>query len=229
MIRVLGWILLIGLYLLSLFFKFSVNPLALYGIGFLAIYVSIVWFLKGYVELGLDNVRGQFYVIMSIAFLSTGLSFFFAKLTDVFTFELMGVILLIIARFFFFAGNFRYIWFFQSSGYYLTFTRLIIVLIVFSVLFAATFYIPNIVDIFKNMSPYILLIILDWGMVLIVVYNLLLLWGTEIGKKWAIGAFVVSFFLFGDATFIAQINAIYPYVLWATAKTLMGLIALLRG
>ncbi|MEO0153789.1 MAG: hypothetical protein ABIL19_01860 [candidate division WOR-3 bacterium] len=229
MVRALGWVLLIGLYLLSLFFKFSGNPIALYSIGFLTIYVSVVWFLKGYVELGLDNVRGQFYVIMSIAFLLHGLSFFFAKLTDIFTFGLMGIILITIARFFFFAGNFRYIWFFQSSGYYLTFTRLIIVLVVFSILFAATFYIPNLVDIFKNMSPYVLFIILDWVMVFIVIYNLLLLWGTEIGKKWAIGAFVVSLFLFGDATFIAQINAIYPYVLWATADTLMAVIALLRG
>ncbi|MEO0147264.1 MAG: hypothetical protein ABIL23_01645 [candidate division WOR-3 bacterium] len=228
MIRVLGLILLIGLYLLSLFFKFSGNPLALYSIGFLTIYVSILWFLKGYFELGLDNVRGQFYVIMSIAFLFHGLYFFFAKLTDIFTFGLLGVIFMTIARFFFFAGNFRYIWFFQSSGYYLTFTRLIMVLILFSAIFAATFYIPNVVDIFKNMPPYILFIILDWGMVFIVVYNLFLLWGTEIGKRWAIGAFVVSFFLFGDATFLAQVNAIYPYVLWATADTLMALIAFIR-
>ncbi|MEO0177734.1 MAG: hypothetical protein ABIL38_06710, partial [candidate division WOR-3 bacterium] len=80
MVRALGWVLLIGLYLLSLFFKFSGNPIALYSIGFLTIYVSVVWFLKGYFELGLDNVRGQFYVIMSIAFLLHGLSFFFAKL-----------------------------------------------------------------------------------------------------------------------------------------------------
>ncbi len=229
MIRAIGVLVLLAFYVFTILSKFYMENYAAYILGAMTVYVSLLWFLKGYVELGVDNVRGQFYVIMSLAFLSMGLSFFFSKIEDIFVFNLFGIILATVARFFFFAGNFRYIWFFQKSGYYLTFMRLIIVLVIFSVLFSLTFYIPNVVNVFSKMSPLVLFIILDWGMVFIVIYNLMLLWGTDIGKKWAIGAAVVSLFLFGDATFVAQLHATVPFLIWATADVLMASISLMKG
>jgi len=229
MIRAIGGLILIVFYIFTVLSKFYVENYAVYILGAMTLYVSLLLFLKGYVDLGVESVRGQFYVILSLTFLAEGLSFFFSKMEDIFVYSLFGIILATIARFFFFAANFRYIWFFQSSGYYLTFIRLIIVLVIFSAIFSLTFYIPNVVNVFSTMSPLVLFIVLDWGMVFIAIYNLMLLWGTDIGKRWAIGTVLVTLFLLGDATFVAQLAATVPFLMWATADLLMGSISLMKG
>jgi hypothetical protein len=226
--RLLGFLVVLLLTIISLYLQFSGNPLSKYPLALSGIITFILWILKG-IELGVESVRGQFYVILGTGFLFQGLGFFFADFSKVVNFEIFGLIFMTLARFFFFAANARYIWFFQSSGYYLTFVRLMILLVAFSLIFTSTFFVPNLQDHFLKVSPLVSFIILDWGMVFVVLYNLLLLWGTEIGKRWAIGSIVIFSFLFGDALFIAGFPSNFPFTLWAVANFLMALIPLIRG
>jgi hypothetical protein len=227
--RLLGFLVVLSLAIISLYLQFSGNPISKYSLALLCITTFILWILKGALELGVESVRGQFYVIVGIAFLFQGLGFFFADFSKSVDFDFFGLVFMTLARFFFFAANVRYIWFFQTSGYYLTFFRLMILLVVFSLIFTSTFFVPNLQDHFLKVSPLVSFIILDWGMVFIVLYNLLLLWGTEIGKRWAIGSIIIFSFLFADALFIAGFPSNFPFTLWTVSTFLMALISLIRG
>jgi hypothetical protein len=226
--RLLGFLVVLSLTIISLYLQFSGNPLSKYPLALAGIITFILWILKG-IELGVESVRGQFYVILGTGFLFQGLAFFFADFSKVVNFEIFGLIFMTLARFFFFASNVRYIWFFLTSGYYLTFVRLMILLVAFSLIFTSTFFVPNLQDHFLKVSPLVSFIILDWGMVFVVLYNLLLLWDTEIGKRWAIGSIVIFSFLFADALFIAGFPSNFPFTLWTVATFFMALISLFRG
>jgi hypothetical protein len=226
--RLLGFLFVLLLAIISLYLQFSGNPLSKYSLALACIITFILWILKG-IELGVESVRGQFYVILGTGFLFQGLAFFFADFSKSVNFEIFGLVFMTLGRFFFFASNVRYIWFFQTSGYYLTFVRLMILLVAFSLIFTSTFFVPNLQDHFLKVSPLVSFIILDWGMVFIVLYNLLLLWGTEIGKRWAIGSIIILSFLFADALFIAGFPANFPFTLWTMTTFLMSLISLIRG
>ena len=227
--RALGFLSVLILTLTLLYLIFSGNLISKYFLTLLCIITFVLWILKGFFDLGIESVRGQFYVILGTGFLFQGLAFLFANVGKTVTFETMGLVFMTLARLFFFAANARYIVFFQTSGYYLPFIRLMLLLILFSLIFTLTFLIPNLSDHFINVSPLVAFIILDWGMVFIVLYNLLLLWGTDIGKRWAIGAFVIFSFLFADALFIAQFPNIFPLTLWTFAVFFMSLISLIKG
>ncbi len=226
--RLLGFLVVLLLTIISLYLQFSDNPLSKYPLALACIITFILWILKG-IELGVESVRGQFYVILGTGFFFQGLAFFFADFSETVNFEIFGLIFITIGRFFFFASNVRYIWFFQTSGYYLTFARLMILLVAFSLIFTSTFFVPNLQDYFLKVSPLVSFIILDWGMVFIVLYNLLLLWGTEIGKRWAIGSIAIFSYLFADALFIAGFPSNLPFTLWTVVNFLMALIPLIRG
>jgi hypothetical protein len=227
--RLLGFLVILSLTIISLYLQFSGNPLSKYSLALFGIITFIFWILKGAFELGVESVRGQFYIILGIGFLFQGLAFFFADFGKAVNFEIFGLIFMTIARFFFFASNVRYIWFFQTSGYYLTFVRLMILLVVFSLIFTSTFFVPNLQDHFLKVSPLVSFIILDWGMVFVILYNLLLLWDTEIGKRWAIGSIVIFSLLFADALFIAGFPSNFPFTLWTVSTFFMALIPLIRG
>ncbi|MFZ8835213.1 MAG: hypothetical protein ACO2O5_13640 [Candidatus Caldipriscus sp.] len=227
--RLLGFFVVLLLTIISLYLQFSGNPLSKYSLALTCIITFILWILKGALELGVESVRGQFYVIVGTAFIFQGLAFLFADVSETVNFDIFGLVFMTLARLFFFAANVRYIWFFQTSGYYLTFVRLMILLVAFSLIFTSTFFVPNLQDQFLKVSPLVSFIILDWGMVFIVLYNLLLLWDTEIGKRWAIGSIIIFSFLFADALFIAGFPSNFPFTLWAMTTFLMSLISLIRG
>jgi hypothetical protein len=227
--RLLGFFVVLLLTIISLYLQFSGNPLSKYSLALTCIITFIFWILKGALELGVESVRGQFYVIVGTAFIFQGLAFLFADVSETVKFDIFGLVFMTLARFFFFAANARYIWFFQTSGYYLTFVRLMILLVAFSLIFTSTFFVPNLQEHFLKVSPLVSFIILDWGMVFIVLYNLLLLWDTEIGKRWAIGSIVIFSFLFADALFIAGFPSSFPFTLWTVVTFLMALISLIRG
>jgi hypothetical protein len=227
--RLLGFLVVLLLTIISLYLQFSGNPLSKYSLAITCIITLILWILKGAFELGVESVRGQFYVILGTGFLFQGLAFFFADVSETVKFDFFGLVFMTLARVFFFAANARYIWFFQTSGYYLTFVRLMILLVAFSLIFTSTFFVRNLQDQFLKVSPLVSFIILDWGMVFIVLYNLLLLWGTEIGKRWAIGSIAIFSYLFADALFIAGFPSNFPFTLWTVVTFLMALIPLIRG
>jgi len=227
--RLLGFLVVLSLTIISLYLQFSGNPLSKYPPALTCIIIFVFCILKGALELGVESVRGQFYVILGTGFLFQGLGFFFADFSETVKFDIFGLIFMILARFFFFASSVRYIWFFQTSGYYLTFVRLMILLVAFSLIFTSTFFVPNLQDQFLKVSPLVSFIILDWGMVFIVLYNLLLFWGTEFGKRWAIGSIIIFSYLFADALFIAGFPSNLPFTLWTVVNFLMALIPLIRG
>jgi hypothetical protein len=227
--RLLGFLVVLLLTIISLYLQFYGNPLSKYPLALTCIITFIFWILKGAFELGVESVRGQFYIILGTGFLFQGLAFFFADFSKSVNFEIFGLVFMTLGRFFFFASNVRYIWFFQTSGYYLTFVRLMILLVAFSLIFTSTFFVPNLQDYFLKVSPLVSFIILDWGMVFIVLYNILLLWGTEIGKRWAIGGIAIFSFLFADALFVAGFPSNFPFTLWTVVTFLMALISLIRG
>ena len=229
MLRIIGRIVLLILGLVSLIsvFRFpSYTPILLAS---LLVFITVVWAIKAAVELGLDNVRGQFYMIMAIAFLSQGIGFAFTNIGDVITLPFVGIITYILARFFLFIGNVRYIVYFQSLGYRLNLTRFLTVLLLTFLLIGMTVLVPNVVDMFRTLSPYALFIALDVGMAFIIFYNLLLLWGSEIAKKWAIGSVAIGTYLLGDALFIGRASPTYTLTLWTLASVMMGFIATLEG
>lgn len=200
-----------------------------YTLALLLMVVTGLWVYKAIYELGTDNVRGQFYLIMAVAFLFQGIGFAFTHIDGVITLPLLGIITYILARFFFFTANARYIFYFQSLGYRLSLKRAVVVVVITSVLTVLTFFIPNVPGIFLTLSPYVVFILLDVAMVFIVLYNLLLLWGSEIAKKWAIGSVVIASFLMGDAFFIGGASPWISVGFWTLASTLMGIIATIRG
>lgn len=227
--RLLGFFVVLLLTIISLYLQFSGNPLSKYSLALTCIITFILWVLKGALELGVESVRGQFYVIVGTAFIFQGLAFLFADVSETINFDIFGLVFMTLARLFFFAANARYIWFFQTSGYYLTFVRLMILLVAFSLIFTSTFFVPNLQDQFLKVSPLVSFIILDWGMVFIVLYNLLLLWDAEIGKRWAIGSIIIFSFLLADALFVAGFPSNFPFTLWTVANFFMSLIAFIRG
>lgn len=211
---------------------FTTPHLAVHLLAVQLFLVAFLWFYKAFKELGLDNVRGQFYFTMGIAFVFQGIGFtltHYDPSQSKIILPFVGLLAYIMARFFFFVSNFRYIFYFQSLGYRLTGVRVALVLLFVVGITAATVSIPNVVGIFKTLSPYIVFILLDVFMVFIVYYNLFLLWGSEITKKWLIGCVVITTYILGDAMFIGSLPAVFPVFLWMIASALMGLIATLKG
>jgi len=229
MIQKIGRIALVAAALVVALVWFKAPHITPYVLAFLLFLVAALWAYKAFGELGIDNVRGQFYAIMSIAFVFQGIGFAFTNVGSVITLSLTGIITYILARFFFFASNLRYIVYFQSLGYRLNLTRAMIVLFSTLAFTVLTLFIPNVVNIFVSLSPYIVFILLDVFMVFIVIYNLFLLWGSEIAKKWAIGSIVIVSFLMGDAFFIGGASPGISILFWTLASTLMGIIATIRG
>ena len=191
--------------------------------------VTALWLYKALYELGLDNVRGQFYLTMAVAFLFQGIGFALTRVDNTVTLGLAGMLTYVFARFFFFLANVRYIVHFQSLGYRLNAKRAAIVLLLTILFSAIATLIPNVVPMLFAFSPYSIFILLDVGMVFIVIYNLFLLWGSEIAKKWAIGSVVIVSFLLGDAFFIGGAPSSVSIFFWTLASTLMGIIATIRG
>jgi len=202
---------------------------AILALAALSIFVSVLWFYKAFYELGTDNVRGQFYAIMALAFLFQGVGFLFTRMGETLSLSFLGILAYILARFFFFVANARYIIYFQSLGYHLSRGRAVVVFLLTALFAVLTFFIPNVPEMFVSFAPDMLFILLDVGMVFIVIYNMFLLWGSEIAKKWAIGSVVIVSFLMGDAFFIAGANPWISIAFWTVASTLMGLIATIRG
>jgi len=229
MLRIASRFLLFTIGLLSLLSALLSPPYTPILLSLLLIFISFVWAVKAKVELGLDNVRGQFYAIMAVAFLSQGIGFAFTDVGDAITLHLVGIITYILARFFLFIGNVRYIVYFQSLGYRLNLPRLAVVLLLTLLLIGMTVLVPNVTDMFRTLSPYALFIALDVGMAFIIFYNLLLLWGSEIAKKWAIGSVAIGTYLLGDALFIGQASPTYTVTLWTLASVMMGFIGTLEG
>ncbi len=227
--RIAGLLGTLLLGVISIYLQFSGNVLSKYFLASMCILAFVFLNLKGLIELGVESIRGQFYVILGMGFMFQGLAFLFAEFGEILKFGTFGIIFLTLARLFFFASNVRYIWFFYASGYNLPFIRLMVLLISFSLIFIATFAIPNFSDYFQSFSPMIWIIFLDWGMVFVVLHNLLLLLGTEIGKRWAIGTIVISSFLFADALFIANFHSNFSFTLWAISTVLMSLISFIRN
>jgi hypothetical protein len=229
MIQKLGGVLLIVAALVVLALWFYAPGGVPYVLSFLLFLVAALWFYKAFMELGMDSVRGQFYAVMALAFVFQGIGFTFTNVNNVITLSFIGIIAYILARFFFFVANLRYIVYFQSLGYRLNPARAALV-VVFTLFFTVlTFFIPNVANMFLRLSPYLIFILLDVGMVFIVIYNLLLLWGSEIAKKWAIGSVVIVSFLMGDALFIGGAEPWTSIAFWTLASTLMGIIATIRG
>ncbi len=229
MIQKIGRIALIVVALAVAVVWFKVPYITPYVLAALLFLVAALWTYKAFNELGIDNVRGQFYVIMAVAFVFQGIGFALTNVGNVITLSLGGIITYILARFFFFVSNLRYIVYFQSLGYRLNLTRALIVLFSTLAFTVLTLFIPNVVRIFLSLSPYIIFILLDVFMVFIVIYNLFLLWGSEIAKKWAIGSIVIVSFLMGDAFFIGGASPGISIFFWTLASTLMGIIATIRG
>jgi hypothetical protein len=71
--RLLGFLVVLSLAIISLYLQFSGNPISKYSLALLCIITFILWILKGALELGVESVRGQFYVIVGTAFLFQGL------------------------------------------------------------------------------------------------------------------------------------------------------------
>ncbi len=226
--RIAGLLGALILAVISLYLQFIGSDLSKYFLASLCILAFVFWNLKGLIELGVESVRGQFYVIVGTGFMFQGLAFLFADFGETLNFGTLGIIFLTLTRLFFFASNVRYIWFFYTSGYYLPFIRLMILLISFSIIFSATFAIPNFSNYFQSFSPMIWIVFLDWGMVFVVLHNMLLLLDTEIGKRWAIGAIVILSFLLGDVLFIANFHSNFPVTSWTLAGFFMSLIPLIR-
>ncbi len=222
-------LLLFSTAILSLLTLYLVPQYVMYVLGIHLMLISAMWMYKSAAELGFDNVRGQFYAIMSLAFLLQGLGFLLTGYGNPIVLPFLGLLLYILARFFFFVANVRYIAHFQSLGYRLNLVRGLIVLILTVLLLGVTALIPNVLFIFRTLSPYILFILLDVGMAFIIFYNLLLLWGSEIAKRWAMGSVAIGTYLLADALFIAGVSPAYPVLLWVLASTVMGLIATIRG
>ncbi len=201
----------------------------MYVLGIHLVLISALWVYKSVSELGWDNVRGQFYAVMSLAFLLQGLGFLLTGYGRTLVLPFLGLLLYILARFFFFIANVRYIAHFQSLGYRLNLLRGMVVLALTVLLLGITALIPNVVSIFRTLSPYILFILLDVGMAFIIFYNLLLLWGSDIARRWAMGSVAIGTYLLADALFIAGVSPFFTVALWILASTVMGLIATIRG
>ncbi|NPB03007.1 MAG: hypothetical protein GXO39_01140 [Thermotogae bacterium] len=206
-----------------------INPrISFLLLGVLLMLVAALWIRKA-LELGVRSVRGQFYAIMSFAFLFQGVGFTFTDVSSSIHLPFIALVSYTLARFFFFTANFRYIFYFQSLGYRLTFKRATVVVILTLLSAVLTLLIPRVPTILLTLSPFLLFLLLDVGMVFIVIYNMLLLWGSEIARRWAVGSVVIVSFLMGDAFFIAGAPPIASLGFWTIASTLMGIIATIRG
>ncbi|NPB04428.1 MAG: hypothetical protein GXO39_08475 [Thermotogae bacterium] len=229
MLRVLGGfslLVLFGILIWSLLFFVSWS---FYVLGCILFVASLLWIHKAVSELGLKSVRGQFYVIMAFAFLFQGVGFFFSRLKAGIDLSLVGLVLYVLARLLFFVGNLRYVAYFQSLGYSLNLTRGFVVVALTVVLGVIAFFFPGVKDTFSALSPYMLFIVLDLAMAFLIFYNLLLLWGSEIAKKWAMGSLAIGVYLVADALLIGGFDPKLTIFLWSFAATVMGLVGVIRG
>jgi len=90
--RLLGFLVVLSLTIISLYLQFSGNSLSKYPLALACIITFIFWILKGALELGVESVRGQLYVIVGTGFLFQGLAFFFSDFSKVVNFEIFGLI-----------------------------------------------------------------------------------------------------------------------------------------
>ncbi len=187
--------------------------------------VGMLWIRKAVRELGWDNVRGQFYTIMGGAFLLQGVGFLLTGMGTSITLTVSAASLYLLARLMFLIGNARYILHFRSLGYGIGWPMTVLAVAITVAIGGTVLLLGNTSNI--PLSPWF--IVLDSAMLFIVLYNFLLLRGSDIASKWAIGYAVIFLFLVGDYLLAVGRETVYPVSLWTTSFVLMGAISLMRG
>jgi len=187
--------------------------------------IGALWIRKTVQELGWDNVRGQFYAVMGGAFLLQSVGFLLTGMSTTITLSILAAAIYLLARLLFLIGNVRYVFHFQSLGYGIGRPMTTLVAVITLLLGGTVLLLGKA----SSIPLYPWFIALDSAMLFIVLYNFLLLRGSDIARKWAIGYAVIFLFLVGDYLLASGHGPLYPVLLWTTSFTLMGVISLMRG
>ena len=186
---------------------------------------SILWFRRTVVEFGLESVRGQFTALIGGMLLFQAVGFLFVESTFPVRLGLIAALFFILSRTGILLANLRYVWYFLKQGYTLGWLMsLIVVALTLSLLLG----ILSTVVASSYTVEAIYLVGIDILTLSVVVYNLMLLWGSEITKRWLFGSMVILLVTLGDALFLFYPGSPLPLILWSLAVLFMGITGTLR-
>ncbi len=195
-----------------------------YSLSILTLISGVLWMRKGR-ELGTESVRGRFYMVMGTGLLVQSLGFLLTDVGDEITLSLPAAALYLITRLLLLVGNLYYVLYFRSLGYGIGPLRTFFVLLF-------TLGVGGVVLLFGGTSGVPLMGLLaatDILMLFIILYNLLLLQGSETAHKWAVGSAVILSMIAADLLLASGAEMLHTVFLWAVSFTLMGAIAVMKG
>lgn len=195
-----------------------------YSLSILTLISGVLWMRKGR-ELGTESVRGRFYTVMGTGLLVQSLGFLLTEVGEEITLSLPAAALYLITRLLFLVGNLYYVLYFRSLGYGIGPLRTSFVLLF-------TLGVGGVVLFFGGTSgvPLMgLLVATDILMLFIILYNLLLLQGSETAHKWAVGSAVILSMIAADLLLASGTEVTHTVSLWAVSFILMGAIAVMKG
>jgi len=185
----------ISLILLNIWFLF-------YNIETIRIIFILIGFLflisglrKAFI-IGLDNLRGRFWVLLSL----NGLVFPISEIFNSEILHLLSRVYLILVLLFMFLGL-------KRQGFELKGNKVFIWLVFLSLSILLSFlfltYIPN-----KSILTYLFLIVLNINFAILLL-DVLLYLGSDLGKRWFIGFIGFAFFFIGDPLYLINNNLHY--------------------
>ncbi len=165
---------------------------------------------KGY-TIGLDTVRGKFWVLLSMIGIAVGIG---VALDNNLYIHIVGRVFLVVALVFMFIGLAR-------RGLVLRGVRLLIFLIVFLLTVAGALYVYTKFPAETPLKAFFLLF--DVLIATFTIANFSVYLGSDLGKRWFIGLFAMGSYATGDLLFYLEKDA-YMLV-WSIALFLIALVS----
>jgi hypothetical protein len=183
-LRILNFILL-GFAFWSLFFKPEFTRVVFIIIGFL----FLISGLRKALIIGLDNLRGRFWVLLSL----NGLIFPLASLLNSDILHLISRFYLFITLLFMFSGL-------RRQGLSLVKMKATLWLLLVATVIILSFLFSLIIE-NKNFLTYLYLFVLNMNFAILLA-NVLMYLGSDLGKRWFIGFLAFAFFFIGDPLYL---------------------------
>jgi hypothetical protein len=176
----------------GIFFDYQISRIAFILIGFL----FLISGLRKTFILGLDSLRGKFWILLSL----NGLFYSVSELLYSKPLHLISRFYLTFTLLFMFVGLLK-------QGLELKGKKLIMWLfgLIISISLSLIFSIY-----LKAAIDYLFLIVLNVNFAILLA-NVLLYLGSDLGKRWLIGFLAFSFFFIGEPLYLLNINYYYPF------------------
>ncbi len=188
---------------------------------------SLLWLRRTLVEFGFESLRGRFTFILSLAFAVQGVGILFLRIGEAVALSVVGESIFILARLLFLLANSYYTLHWLRIG--VAVWRLAVALSLTLLILSAELLLPGFLENLTSSPINLVFVAADHILLLTSFYNLLLLWGGDVARRWIAGAAVTLMLVLGDSFYVAGLPAPVTLVAWGLTGVSIGLTGTIRG